>query len=107
MASGCLLGEHQAVIDGHFKEPTRSLEQADLCVRIGLLDLGRQTGGSGFVVSDDAVLDRDMHEGTGALRQCITAANRSDGERRCQGDEVDMMPLLVSLSLLPYLFDPC
>jgi hypothetical protein len=61
VAPGRLLGEYQCAVDGHLEESAGRLEQPNFGIRIGLLDLSRQTGSSGLVVSDDAVLDRHMH----------------------------------------------
>jgi hypothetical protein len=61
VASHDLLGEHAAPIDLDLEHATRRLDQLDVSVRVVLADLGRQTGGPGLVVSDDAVFDRDAH----------------------------------------------
>ena len=37
------------------------LYQLHVSVGVGFADLGRQTGGPGLVVSDDAVFDRHTH----------------------------------------------
>jgi hypothetical protein len=55
----CLfLGEEQLVVDGDLEDPTRSLDELRFDAEL-LLDLLRQTGGAGVVVSDPAVLDDD------------------------------------------------
>jgi hypothetical protein len=56
------LGEDQHVIHRHFEESTRGRDQLDVGIGIRLLQLSRQTGGSGLVVSDDAKLDTHMHD---------------------------------------------
>ena len=61
MTPGRLLREHEIAVNRHLEYPTGRLDQPDLGVRIGLLQLGRQTGGSGLVVSDNAILDRHLH----------------------------------------------
>src|SRR6266705_2842132 len=47
----------------HFdvEDPAGGLDELDLRVREGAADLGRQTGGPRFVVSNDAVLDGYAH----------------------------------------------
>src|SRR5262249_55117515 len=61
VASECLLGENEAAVDGHLEQPARGLDEANLGVGKGLFQLSCQTGGSGLIVLDDAVLDRDEH----------------------------------------------
>jgi hypothetical protein len=56
-----LLREQSFAIQAHFEHAARTWLQRDLGSRNGLLDLSRQTGGSQFVVSNDAVLDADVH----------------------------------------------
>ena len=53
-----LLGEDQLVVDGDLEDSTGSLDELRLDAEL-LLDLLRQTGGAGVVVSDPAVLDDD------------------------------------------------
>jgi hypothetical protein len=62
MASERLLGEDETAVHGHVEHASGRRQEADLRAGKGLLQLSRQTGGSGLVVSDDAVLDRDQHE---------------------------------------------
>ena len=57
-----LLGEDDFTVHRHLEHASRRLDERDLGVRVGLTDLGRQTGGQWLVVSDDAVFDRDPHE---------------------------------------------
>lgn len=61
MAPGRPFREHESAVNRHLEYPTGRLDQADLSVRIGLLQLGRQTGGSGLIVSDNAILNRNLH----------------------------------------------
>jgi hypothetical protein len=56
-----LLREDPTPVNFHFEHAARRLDELDVRVRISLADFGRQTGGSGFIVSDDAVFDRDTH----------------------------------------------
>src|SRR3990172_274365 len=58
-----LLGEHQVAVHGHLEDPARRRNQPDVGVGHFALQLSRQTGGSGLVVSDDAVLDDHPHAG--------------------------------------------
>jgi hypothetical protein len=69
------LGEHEHAVDGHLEESARRLEQPDCGIRKGLLELSCQTGGSWLVVSDNAVLDRHVHD-----RRQVFAC--SEGNRR-------------------------
>jgi hypothetical protein len=57
------LGEDAAAIQLDFEHPARRLDQPDFCLWKHHLDLGRQTGGPGFIVSDDAELDGHAHGG--------------------------------------------
>jgi methyl-accepting chemotaxis protein len=61
MAAGAQLREHQRPIHRDLERPARRVDQAHLGAREGVPQLGRQTGGPGMVVSDDAVLDTDPH----------------------------------------------
>lgn len=62
------LGEDQHTVPDDFERTTTPLQQLDGCVRISLANLGRQTGGPGLVVSNDAVADCDMHVVSGRGR---------------------------------------
>jgi hypothetical protein len=55
------LRKHQHAVVGYLEHTTAPLQQLDRCVWKGPSNLGRQTGGPGFVVSNDAVADRDVH----------------------------------------------
>lgn len=61
MAAGAQLREHQRPVHRHLEGPARRVDQMHVGAREGLPQLGRQTGGPGMVVSDDAVLDTDPH----------------------------------------------
>ncbi len=69
--------------------------------------LSRQTGGSGLVVSDDAVLDRDDHVAFLSKNERYWSANRSVAERRNQGEAAMVTGLLVRAAGTLYLFEPC
>jgi hypothetical protein len=58
-----LLGEGQLPVHANLEQAARRLDQS--YVRLGkcLLQLSRQTGGPGFIISDNAILNRDMHGG--------------------------------------------
>src|SRR5215212_10453022 len=58
-----LLRERQASVHGDLEDAARGGHQPDLGVRKFALQLSRQTGGSRFVVSNDAVFDDDPHAG--------------------------------------------
>ena len=68
----CLLGEHEAAVDRHLEDAAGGLDQPDFGVGKGLLQLSRQTGGSGLVVSNDAVLDRRHAR----WRSCLAGTKR-------------------------------
>lgn len=55
------LREHQVPVDLDLEGAARRLDQLDLGVGERIPELCRQTGGSGLVVSDDAVGNRDDH----------------------------------------------
>lgn len=59
-ASG-FFGEDQLPVDGYLEQAAGGLDETDLRIGKGLFQLSRQTGSPGFVVSDNAVLDRHMH----------------------------------------------
>jgi hypothetical protein len=57
VASERLLGENEAAVNRHVEHPARGLHGADLGIGKGLFQLSRQTGGSGLIISNDAVSD--------------------------------------------------
>lgn len=61
MAAGRLLGEDEGSVDDDLESSSGRVDQLDAGFGIPILECSRQTGGSWSVVSDDAVLDRDMH----------------------------------------------
>jgi hypothetical protein len=61
VAPRALLGENDAAVHLYFKDAAGGLDEFHFRMREGIANLGRQTGGPRFVVSDDAVLDRDLH----------------------------------------------
>src|SRR6476661_5576157 len=52
-------------IRDHFEAPTSRRDHLQFRLRKTLSNLCRQTGGTGFVVSDDAVFDADFHRWLG------------------------------------------
>jgi len=56
-----LFGEYALALHFDVEDPAGGLDELDLRVRKGAADLGRQTGGPGFVVSNDAVLNGYAH----------------------------------------------
>jgi len=57
--TACLfLGEEELVVDGHLEHSARPFDELGLDAELPL-DLLRQTGGAGEVVSDPAILDDD------------------------------------------------
>jgi hypothetical protein len=61
VALGRLLGENAPPVDLDFKDAARGLDQPYFGLWKCAADLGRQTGGPRFVISNDAVFDRDGH----------------------------------------------
>jgi len=55
-----LFGKNQVAVDSYFKYAATGGDQLGFDSETGL-DLSRQTGGAGFVVSNLAVLDQDLH----------------------------------------------
>jgi len=55
-----VLREDALVVDGHIEDAAASADDLTIDSEL-LLDLSRQTGGSGEVVSDSAVVDPDVH----------------------------------------------
>ena len=53
--------EHRRSIDDDFKSSAARSDELDLRLGITIPHLSRQTGGSGFVVSNGAVFDFDLH----------------------------------------------
>jgi len=58
-AAQLLLGKDQVVPDGDLEDASAAADELGLDAEL-LLDLSRQTGGAGIVVSARAVLDGDM-----------------------------------------------
>jgi hypothetical protein len=61
-----MLGEHLPAVNHDIKDSARPLDQRSARVE-RLLQLGRQTGGPGFVTSNHAVGDLDLHRSPIAL----------------------------------------
>jgi len=61
MAARRRLGKHQPVVHGHLEPPTGRWDELDARARELPAKLGRQTGGPGLVVSDDAILYDGAH----------------------------------------------
>ena len=53
--------EHRRVVDGHLESPAPRRHQFNVGIRDLLANGGRQTDGTGFVVSNDAEFDLDAH----------------------------------------------
>ena len=56
------LREDQRAVNGDFEDTTRGRHHGDIDTRKGFLELSRQPGSSGLVVSLDAELDLDLHD---------------------------------------------
>ncbi len=61
VAAKALLGEDPDAVHRHLEDAARPFDQLDGRLGQRPLELSRQTGGSGLVVSDSAVFDRDVH----------------------------------------------
>jgi hypothetical protein len=72
MATGLGLLVDRNAIAQNFESPAPRRNQVDLRLWKPLTNFGRQTGGPWFVVSNDAVFDRDLHS-FHHLCACVTA----------------------------------
>jgi len=54
------LGEHQVALDRDLEDPVLTLDQLNPSPEL-VLQLGRQPGGPRLVISNNAVLDRNIH----------------------------------------------
>jgi hypothetical protein len=61
MTAELRLLEYGLSISHHLEPAAARRDQLDLGVRIRVANRGRQTGGPGFVVSNDAEFDRNAH----------------------------------------------
>jgi hypothetical protein len=61
VAAQSLFGENAPSVHFDLERAPRGLDQLDLGGGEFLANLGRQTGGPGLIVSDDAEFDRDAH----------------------------------------------
>lgn len=61
MASERLFGKDDVTVHSDLEEAAGRFDEANVGSRITRADVGRQTGGPGFVVSNHAILDRDLH----------------------------------------------
>ncbi len=61
MAAELTLGKDQITVEQDLIDATRRLDQLHLGVGVGLVNLGRQTGGPWLVASNTAVFDRYLH----------------------------------------------
>ncbi len=55
-----LFGKDKFTVNFHFKNTTAGSNEFSIHTAV-ILDSGRQTGGRGFVISDLAIFDADMH----------------------------------------------
>jgi hypothetical protein len=61
MTADGFFGKDQLSVDRNFEYPAGGLNQAHFGTRKDLLQLSRQTGSSGLVVSNNAVLNGHIH----------------------------------------------
>src|SRR5262245_43852429 len=59
--SHLILGEDQFSVYRDLEYSDRGFDQAHLSTGVVSLNLGRQTGGPGFIVSGNAILNADLH----------------------------------------------
>lgn len=88
-----VLGEDDLAVDAHVELATAAVLERGIDAGL-LLDLGRETRGPGFVVSNHAVGDDDLHEGQGAAAQ--------GGSQRFNADALDRSPFLRGPHGRPY-----
>ena len=91
VASRLPLREDEHAITRDLEDATASLQQVDLRTWVPGADLGRQTGGPGFVVSDDAITDGDMHRrrsGGTALRRRFQSKDAIDSSGNRYAGEI-------------------
>jgi len=81
--AGCVFREDHVAVGLDVEDPLAAGDQLSVDSE-AVFDLGRQTGGAWFVVSDLAVIDGDFHGGYSRdsfrRKQCVRAAN--DRRRR-------------------------
>jgi hypothetical protein len=103
MTPKCLLREYEIPVHGYLEQATRRFDQTHLGIGISFLQLGRQTGGAGFIVSDNAILDGHLHGARHSLQRCntgpprIVVAAREDAKG---GDCRDGAPCQVRLTVI-------
>jgi hypothetical protein len=61
VAAELSLGKDQITVEDDLVDTTGRLDQLDLGVGVGLVNLGRQTGGPWLVASNTAVFNRYLH----------------------------------------------
>jgi len=71
VAPDLFLGKHQLAVNGHVERAAGGLEQLDLDAGNLPAKLRRQTGGAGLVISNDAILDVDVHRGLFSRRRQV------------------------------------
>jgi len=63
VAARGLLGVDQVAVQDHLEDAAGGRDQLGVQIEL-VLELGRQTGGDGLVVSDLAVFDGELHAGS-------------------------------------------
>ena len=61
VAAEGLLRKDLPAVDVDLEHAAGGFDQLHLGLRVGLTNLGRQTGSPGLVISNDAVFNRDAH----------------------------------------------
>ena len=77
MAPELRLLEHRRTINNDFEPAAARRHQLNVSVLVRLTNRGRQTGGPGFVVSDNAEFDRNAH---GRMKEAYSV-NIGTGQR--------------------------
>ena len=93
MTTKGLLREHQGAIDRHLEDAAARGDEPGLDPRKCLLELSHQTGGSGLVVSGDAVLDRHPHRSISSLQDTARHERRIVSGRPIPRHQTSALPL--------------
>ncbi len=76
--------EHRDSLSHNLKSATARGDHVDFHARVFLVQLSRQTGGSGLVISDRAVFDRDLHCAPDEIMLMVPGRNNRRGRAMAQ-----------------------
>jgi hypothetical protein len=71
VAPDLFLGKHHLAVDGNVEHAAGGLDQLDLDAGKLPPKLRRQTGGARLIVSNDAILDVDLHRSLSSRRSQV------------------------------------